>query len=191
VCRLLDNYNNILVLAKIASTDGLDFEFQTASGFSGRMKRELIHRLDFSAGKIAFLSDLEPIRQEHTPILVDLYRPRRDTNLEGGAISLGRRSFKRGITVHSRTLLEYDVAGYNRFKCVVGIEDTVTGFAHAMVRIEADGQEIFQSELTTKDKPKELDLDLKNSAKLRILVDYGDDLDLGDHVGFGDARVVK
>jgi hypothetical protein len=27
--------------------------------------------------------------------------------------------------------------------------------------------------------------------KLRLIVEYGDDLDLGDHVNFADARLIK
>ena len=38
---------------------------------------------------------------------------------------------------------------------------------------------------------RELDLKIAGVNKLRITVDYGQDLDLGDHVIFAEARVSK
>jgi hypothetical protein len=34
-------------------------------------------------------------------------------------------------------------------------------------------------------------LAIKGVQKLRLIVDYGEDLDLGDHVDFADARIIK
>jgi hypothetical protein len=34
-------------------------------------------------------------------------------------------------------------------------------------------------------------LNLENVERLRLVVDYGDDLDLGDHVAFAEARLLK
>src|SRR5205823_4689560 len=105
---------------------------------------------------------------EETPILSDNYHFRRDKNLEGGAISLSYKTYAKGLAVHSRSVLEYDVKGFNVFRCVLGIDDGVKGYAHAIVRIDADDQEVFKEPVTNKDKPRDLNLKIAGANKLRI-----------------------
>jgi hypothetical protein len=193
VCRLFDGFQNVFMVASVkSSADG--FQLQTPAGVSVDMGRTLVQRFDFSLGKIAYLSDLDPLRVEEAPILADLWHYRRDKNLEGGTLSLARKAYSKGLAVHSRTLLEYDVKGYETFRCMLGIDDSVTGPGNAVVRIEADGKEIFTTtvkNVTKEDRPKEVELKIGGVNRLRLIVDYGDDLDLGDHVVFAEARVSK
>jgi len=189
-CKLYDQYGNAIVAGKLEATEN-GFRVTTPVGVVLSYPWSLVQRLDLSMGKLAYLSDLEPTRVEEQPLLADIWKYRRDKNLEGGPISVGRKTYAKGLTVHSRTVLEYDVTGYNLFRCIVGIDDTVNGPAHAVVRIEADGKELFSSAVTSKDKPRNLELKINGATRLRLIVDYGDDLDLGDHVVFAEARVTK
>jgi molybdopterin-binding protein len=190
VCKVYDQFQNAIVVEKLDATED-GFKATTPTGVTIEYPRALVQRLDLSMGKLAYLSDLDPTRVEEQPLLADIWKYRRDKNLEGGQISVGRKTYAKGLTVHSRTVLEYDVTGYNLFRCIVGIDDAVSGPSHAVVRIEADGKEIWTSPVTGKDKPKELELKLGGATRLRLTVEYGEDLDLGDHVVFAEARVTK
>jgi hypothetical protein len=164
----------------------------TANGFLLVLPRAALTQLDLTPGKLAYLSDLEPLRVEETPILADLYHYRRDKNLEGGPLSVGRRVYPKGLALHSKSILEYDVAGYSSFRCILGLDDAMAGPAHAVVRIEGDAKELLSTILSSRDnKPQEVSLSIKGVRTLRLIVDYGEDLDLGDHVDFADARIIK
>ncbi|GBD36222.1 hypothetical protein HRbin36_01343 [bacterium HR36] len=188
--RVMDRFGNTWVAKNIAwQNDRLRLD--TYDGLSAELPYAQIATVDLSQGRLAYLSDLEPLRVEEKPILANIWHYRRDRNLAGGPISLGQRVYRKGLTVHSRTVLEYHVEGYREFRCIVGVEDSVSGPAKAVVRIEGDGRELFQATVSAGDKPRELALPIEGVVRLRLIVDYGDDLDLGDHVAFAEARVIK
>lgn len=189
-CRIHDLFQNVYAASTVA-TAGENVELKTPTGVTMALPRGFVQRFDFSIGKLTYLSDLDPLKVEETPIFSDNYHFRRDKNLEGGPLSLSYRPYAKGLAVHSRTILEYDVKGFNVFRCVLGIDDSVKGYAHAIVRIDADDQQVFKEPVTNRDKPRDLNLKITGASKLRITVDYGDDLDLGDHVIFAEARVSK
>jgi hypothetical protein len=201
VCRLHDGFENAFVLHRIGTTSE-SFHLQSPAGLEFDLPRPLAQRFDFSLGKIAYLSDLDPVLLEETPILADLWKYRRDKNLEGEPLSLdhkvekpsakkGRKVYAKGLALHSRTVIDYEIKGFNVFRCVLGIDDRVSGPAHAVVRFEADGKPLFETPVTGKEDPRDIELKITGVSRLRIIVDYGDDLDLGDHVILAEARVMK
>ena len=199
VARLFDVQHNQYLLAR------LDWQNQaiigeTASGLQIKAEAKHIHRIDFSLGKLVYLSDLTPLKKEVQPLHAD-YLPHdfdygRDKNRLGGPLMLGRKAYAKGLGVHSRTLLEYDVNGYQIFRSVIGIDDSLTSGAqpigHAVVIIEGDNKELFRTIVTARDaKPVEVELKIAGVKRLRLIVDYGENQDLGDHVDFADARILK
>jgi hypothetical protein len=188
--RVQDRFGNTWLAAEI-TWEANRLRLRTGDGLTAELTFDQLASVDFSQGRLVYLSDLEPLRVEEKPLLADVWRFRRDRNLSGGPISLGQKMYSKGITVHSRTVLEYEVAGYREFRCVLGMEDSVNVSAQAVVRIEGDGRELFHATIRTGDKPREVRLNLENVERLRLVVDYGDDLDLGDHVAFAEARLLK
>ena len=59
------------------------------------------------------------------------------------------------------------------------------------VEIKADGRTLWQSAVRAGDKPRPIDVDLTGAKRLQIVVDYGDNLDVGDELVLGDLRLVK
>ncbi|MCS7166417.1 MAG: NPCBM/NEW2 domain-containing protein [Gemmatales bacterium] len=188
--RVVDRFGNVW-LAKTIVWQKDRLQLETTYGLKTDLGWNQLLTVDFSQGRLVYLSDLEPLRVEEKPLLADVWRYRRDRNLSGGPISVGQRVYQKGLTVHSRTVLEYHVEGYREFRCILGIEDSVNGAAKAVVRIEGDGRELLQTVVRTGEKPREVVLSIENVIRLRLIVDYGDDLDLGDHVAFAEARILK
>jgi hypothetical protein len=54
-----------------------------------------------------------------------------------------------------------------------------------------DGKELFSQSVSGRERGIPLDVDITNVRKLTILVDYGEDLDVGDYLDICDARIVK
>ncbi|MDW8223378.1 MAG: NPCBM/NEW2 domain-containing protein [Gemmatales bacterium] len=188
--RVVDRFGNIW-LAKVIAWQKDRLQLETTYGLKTDLEWNQLLTVDFSQGRLVYLSDLEPLRVEEKPLLADVWHYRRDRNLSGGPISIGQRLYQKGLTLHSRTVLEYNVEGYREFRCLLGMEDSVNGPAKALVRIEGDGRELFHAVVSTGDKPREISLGIENVVRLRLIVDYGDDLDLGDHVAFAEARILK
>ena len=191
VARIYDTFGNCFIATSYHWGE-THCDITTQMGSKVRLVRSTVLRFDLTPGKMDYLSDLEPIKVEETPILSELYHHRRDKNLEGGPLSVGRKVYPKGLALHSKTVLEYDIKGYSSFRCVLGLDDAMAGSAHAVVRIEGDDKELLATVISSREnKPQEIVLDVKGLQKLRLIVDYGEDLDLGDHIDFADARLIK
>lgn len=191
IARIYDTFGNCFAVSAW-QWGKTECSFTTQLGKQFTFPVSIITRMDLTPGKLVYLSDLEPVKIEETPILADLYRFRRDKNLEGGPLSVGRRVYEKGLALHSRTILEYDINGYSSFRCVLGLDDAMAGSAHALVRIEGDDKVLLSTNINSREnKPQQVNLDIKGVQRLRIVVDYGEDLDLGDHINLADARLIK
>ncbi|MCH8829117.1 MAG: NPCBM/NEW2 domain-containing protein [Planctomycetes bacterium] len=150
--------------------------------------------LDFSLGKIVYLSSMEPRDVEYTPFIHDpsgFFRYRRDRNLEGMPLNLGGRKYTRGLWIYSRTKLRYRLGReFRSFKAVMGIDfDRPHGDVHVI--ISGDGKILLETDVRGGDKPKVLDLPVSGVLMLEIFVDYGRGNDQGDHLELAEARVIK
>jgi len=173
----------------------------TPSGVQLQWPLDQVNRLDFSTGKIAYLSDLEPETVTFVPYLGfrkdpvsvrDYFKYRRDQSYEQNPLRLDGKVYRKGLSVQSRTVLTYKLPGkFRQFRCVLGIDDSTKETGNAQVEIKADGRGLWQGEVRGSEPARELELDLAGAKRLEILVDYGADLDIGDRVDLCDARVTK
>ncbi|HMP03055.1 MAG TPA: NPCBM/NEW2 domain-containing protein [Gemmatales bacterium] len=190
--KAIDLHHNVFALATLEMANDR-FLLKTPTGLALDLPADSIHQFDLSMGKQAWLSDLEPVLVEQTAAVADLWRRRwrRDKSLSGMTLSLGQRTYAKGLAVQARTILEYDVTGFNLFRATVGIDDQIAQ-GEAVVKILADGKELLHLPVQARaDSVPEIELKIAGARRLRIVVDFGADLDLGAHVILAEARVLK
>jgi hypothetical protein len=153
--------------------------------------------IDFSADRIRYLSDLKPRDVQYVPFFdIYLYEYRRDKSLDGTPLTLGGKSYARGLAIHSKATLKYRIGGeYTRFRAVAGIDDSVRGqnkLENVQLVISGDGKRLFDQEVRAIDAPRPIDLDVTGVRDLEILVDFGSDMrDVADHLDLADAKLLK
>src|SRR5262249_23553681 len=157
---------------------------------------EILCRIDYSPGNLAYLSELEPSKVVETSTEERVEHYRRDLNLDNQPLRLKGQTYPRGLALHSYTELEYDLKGeFLEFKAVAGIDDAVPGIdAPVALLIEADGVKLLEATFSRKDKERArpISVNVKDRQKLRIVVSpAGDLLDLGKHLNLCDAKVTK
>lgn len=189
-----------LSLAKVDLADG-KLQVVTPTGLSRTIPLDNVARLDFSSGKIAYLSDLDAESAKHTPYfgaadlpasIAGYFHYRRDAGFEHEPLRIDGRVFRKGIAVHSRSTLVYKLpAQFRLFKATLGIDDNVREAGNAHVEVRGDDKVLWQGDVHGSDPPQELELELAGARRLTVFVDYGSDLDIGDQVDLGDARVTK
>ena len=80
----------------------------------------------FRGGRMTYLSDLTPSKVEETPFFGRKLPWRRDVNLLGEPLKMNGQTYQRGVAVHSRSVLTYDLDGrYATFEALVGFDDVV------------------------------------------------------------------
>jgi hypothetical protein len=189
------------LLAKTIELKDGTVHLSLLGGGSVERPLEVIRRLDFSAGKLTYLSDLKPQSVQWTPFfdlgkqspaLAKFLGPRFDRGREHETMRLGGQEYKKGISLTSRTEIVFKVPSQaRRFRAIAGIDDGVADLGSVQLIVSGDGRPLYSGKLTGKDPPAELDLDLAGVRRLSIVVDFGDDLDVGDHLNLCEARIVK
>ena len=105
ICRVIDNAGSVWQASELKLVKQ-QVELTTSSGLQASVDAKHIKRFDFSAGKVAFLSDLEPIKKSWQPFLPAsstsdaaerLFGYRRDENLAGKPIMLGRANLHQRV----------------------------------------------------------------------------------------------
>lgn len=180
------------VQAKAVTLDQGRLRATLLAGSEVTVPLDRIRTLDFSLGKVQYLSQMEPREVSYTPFFDVTWKYRRDQNLDGGPIRLGSTTYARGLCIHSRTLLKYRIGGeYRRFRAVMGIDQAVAGKGDVHVVISGDGKPLLEADVRGSDEPQPIDLDVRGVRDLEILVDFGGDLDIADHLDLADAKVIK
>jgi hypothetical protein len=162
-------------------------------------------RCDFSAGNVTYLSDLEYELAECTPFIatrlpekriLQLYEPRRDASFEGSGLWLGEgngiRQYEKGLSIHSRSVLIYRLPeAHRKLTADVGIDSRLRGRGNVVLVIKGDDKELFRRSIAGKDPPLAMDLNIEGVRRLEILVDFGETLDVADHLNLCNARIIK
>ncbi len=181
--------------------DDVQLKLTVPSGAEWTVPLADVTRFDFSAGKIAYLSDLDPERAEYVPflgfrkelpVLEQYFSYQRDRGFENRPLALDGVTYRKGLALQSRTVLSYRLPGkFRLFKAVVGIDGDVQATGDAVLSIKADGKPLWEGQLRGGEPPQELELELGGARRLEIVADYGREQDVGDRVNLCEARVTK
>lgn len=189
----------------------------TPGGLKLHQSLDAIAQFDFASGKMTYLSDLEPQLAQWTPYfsttklaepLAKLFHPRRnqailfgETAGDDGALQLrfpGEnglatiRSYKKGLALHSRSRVVYEVPEpFRYFKAIAGIDARLGRQGHVQLNIEGDGRELLSVSVSGHDAPRPIDLDISGVKELVLTVHFGPQLDVGDYLNLCDARLVR
>ena len=195
-----------LLSAKQIEWNGTKWLVRLVTGLETQVAPESIKVIDYSISKYTYLSDLEPRGMKHTPFFgefsdFNVFAYRRDKDFEGNRISLGHKSYAKGLAIHSKTVLKYRLGGdYRRFHAVMGIGDEINR-GNVDVTVKADEKVVFNGPVKVGENgaqgarrpvPQVLDIDVSGVVELEILVDYGSDqIDIGDRLYLANARLVR
>jgi hypothetical protein len=172
-----------------------------------------VHFADFSAGKIRYLSDMAQSSARWFPLVslpasasqaATFGQPRRDQSAFGGPLTLyypdadsapaaGQpRVFSKGLAVRSRSELVYRMPpGFARFTAIAGIDPATRATGNVKLTIYGDDHPLYEAAVSGEEPPQQIEMDIADIKRLKIVVDFGKNLDTGDWLNLCDARLVK
>jgi len=153
-----------------------------------------VAEIRFVSDRSAYLSELEPVKVVQVGLFDVAFSYRRDRSTAGSPLRVGGVTYAKGLGLHSRCELAYDLAGeYATFAAVAGIDDAAAGRGNAELRVLGDGKELIKPvKLLGRGEPVPVRCDVAGVKHLTLLVDFGDDrVDVGDHVSLAEARLIK
>jgi hypothetical protein len=165
--------------------------------FGSEVKIPIAHLVALSVhqGPAVYLSDLKPLRYEHTPYLGLAWPYTVDASVAGRELSVGGSVYDRGIGMHSESHLTYDLGGaYHSFEALVGLDDQTGREGSAMIDVLVDGkaQELGEpKELTMQHGPRLVRVSVAGARELTLVVKFGRRGDVQGHVDWADAKLIK
>ena len=160
-----------------------------------------VRRIEVESENLVYLSSLMPKSVEQKTIFAFQRSWQADASIEGNPISLtfgmanGNRvvkQFGKGLGMQSWTRMEFaNEKKYTRFQATVGIDAETRGRGDCTVEVLSDGISIWSKRITAKEDPVEVDIDISSMEAITLVVDPGEEFDLGDHVDWANARFVK
>jgi hypothetical protein len=154
----------------------------------------LVATIDIRNGRLTWLGDLAPTAVSQVPYFDRLMPFRVNQSLTGGPLAMVDGPITKGIAVHSKCVLTYDIhGGYERFKSKVGFQIPEGKAGRAPARILADDKVLWQESELKGDaaKPVAVDLDVAGVKRLTLEVGFGPNQDVAGRVVWGEARLVK
>src|SRR5262249_15993652 len=142
------------ISGNLLAMDGKDLTLKTRGGFEIRVPVDQIAKVSTRNGRLVFLSDMKPARVEQTPYFDRLMEYRIDKSLSGKPITLVDGTYPRGISVHSRCVLTYNLDGrFNEFRSKVGFQLPEGKIGQAVVRVLGDGKSLYENLDARGDQP--------------------------------------
>lgn len=199
-CKLSDTHRDFLMVSALVK-NAAGLTVTTPAGARIEIPLDVVTRLDYTLDKLAFLSQLDPVKVVQTSNFdfIDTYR--RDKNLDNGPLRIYDETFANGLALHAHTELEYNLRGdYREFHALAGIDQAVGGVGGPVVLviegvIDGETKELYKKTFTRKESrnPKNgvINLNIKDVQKLRIIVRTGDMFDNGKHLDLVNAKVQK
>jgi hypothetical protein len=209
--KLFDTISNVVMVSSVKPREG-GLIATTPAGVNIDYSYEQIARLDYSTGKLDFLSDLIPFKQDikHSDFDSGAAKDRwfiyKDSSLLNKPIRLGGTAYPKGLTLLPGVELTYDLKGqYLQFSATVGIDDETQAEGEGTLVIEGDGKEmksipiVYRTEKNNKGEAKKpprpvqmVNLNIKDVQKLKITFKPKDELNgLSLSVSLGNAKINK
>ena len=116
----------------------------------------------------------------------------KDRSANGGAIVIGEQQFSKGLSLRSKSILTYRLTEeFKTLQLTVGLAMETKGRGNIDLIILGDNKQLFQDAIEDPDDIRQLELDITGIRRLSITVDYGKNLDFGDLLHLGDAKLIK
>lgn len=147
---------------------------------------------------VIYLSDLPDGQYQHTPLFSQAWGFQRDQVVTGGALRWQQADCLKGIGMHSRSRLAFNLNGqYRKFRAHVGLDGRAGRLGGVNFRVYVQGQDggfeqrYDSGVLLSGDAPVPLEVDLVGQSMLILIVDHGPRGDTQDHANWFLARLIR
>ena len=205
LCRVIDAHQSRW-LVKTLDLEGEKLNITTTGGVSASLPLSAVEQVDFSAGNVVYLTDLEqelgefktglPFPKALLPDLAELYAPRKDRPIGAAVLTIGDQTYSRGLTLHGGAKLHLRVPeGMRLLRASVGLEASLSQGGDLRLQILGDNKPLLSEPFSAAQRPGplEIELDVSQVHRLTFVVeDAGKPgLDLGDQLNLCNARLTR
>ncbi len=169
------------------------YQMKSAWGRDIEVPREAVVEITGRNTKMVNVSELTPLAIEQVPYFDRLIPYVRDKSWNNRPLKIEGKTYLRGLAVHSRTVLTYDLGGeFATFRTLLGFDEDAGDRGRVVCRVFADDKELFaKPDFRASEKPVPVEVSVKGAKQLKLEVDFGEDEDVGDRVIWANARLYR
>jgi hypothetical protein len=180
-----------LVRATAVKADAAGWTLSIGGADPVRISTAQVVRLDHVAGPVLWLSALTPTTVTYMPYLGENYPPVTDATVSHEPIRYGDRTYDRGIGVHARTTLTYDLDGaHPTFRARYATDPTMP-LADVVVRVRVDDKVVHEAKVKGGALSDVVWADLTGAKTLSLEVDFGAGLHAQDRLNWVETALLK
>ncbi len=156
--------------------------------------------VEFASATLVYLDTLSPLLAAHQSYvqttvgldwLAEAFAPRAFSSTGNEPMSLDGKTVSRGLLLRSRGEMVFDPPdGFRYFTALAGIADEVRPQGQVRLRILNDQQVLWEGDISGDEPALDMKVDISGVKRLRIVADYGDQADIGDHLILAEARLI-
>jgi hypothetical protein len=151
-----------------------------------------VRRVSVRSDRLVYLSDLTPVEVDEEPVVAFPRSWQRDKSVGRRPLTLGARTFAKGIGVQARSQLTLHAGGeFELLTATIGIDAETGGRGDCLFVVLGDGEELFRKRVKGADPPSDLRVGIQGVGEVALVVEPGEDLDFGDHADWCDACFIR
>jgi hypothetical protein len=200
---VLDSGGSIWAVSELKLKSN-EFLLQTVGGVAVTLPLVAVEKVDYSAGNVAFLAELEPDTGGDGPEVSlqpaamafkfgRVFALRTRPPLGATAFQIDGQRYDSGLSLHSPSALVYRVPeGFRRLRAVAGVDDSIVAPGDFNLIVLGDGKELLRQAFNARSRgPLAIDVDLAGVRRVTIQLDPADGQDIGDQLNLCEARLTK
>lgn len=168
-------------------------QVRLTSGAMMKIDESSLQSLSVINGRWKWLSEIPPIDVEQTPMMDIAWNYGLDENVLGQPLQTAGKSFERGIGVHSRSVLTYELDGaYESFVTHLGMDDSGGPMSNVDASIVVDGSPVFEQANIRRGRLfGPVRIPLKGKQRLSLVVDFGAYGGIQDRFNWIESALIK
>jgi hypothetical protein len=171
--------------------DGTRFQVELGQKSSLDLPVASVESITVRSSRVRYLSDQQPSEVHERPIVALPRSWQADHNVRGEPLKAGSAVYAKGIGVQSASSLTFNLEEHaEQFAAVLAVDSLPGTAGNCEFVVEADGRELSRTRARAGDQPVAIRVPLSGARRLTLRVDYGQNLDFGDHANWCDAHLV-
>ena len=184
--------NGNVLSTKAFSWSIAQINFSDPAGNDRACKPEQIASIQVLGGRVIWLSELDPVKEEQSTVLGTKWPTQLNLNAVGGPLKVARQTFARGIGVHTRSLLAYELDGsFTLLSLRAGMDDSAAPYGQARVAIVLDGKTLWQATMKAGEISPPLQLNITNGHSLELRAEPAEKMDVLGRVDWVDIALLR
>ncbi len=157
-----------------------DVKLQDPAGKERKTTADKISSIEVLGGRVFFLTDLDPAKDVQSTYLGTKWPTQLNLNVLGQSLKVGKTVYPRGLGVHTRSILSYELDGsFETLTLRAGMDDSAAPHGEANLSVVLDGKTIWESKgMKAGVLSPEVKLTVKGGKMLELRAEPADKLDV-------------